>query len=259
VSASAASAKHHGKYAMKTSSDRLGDFLTGNIRHWQTRHQPTNGLVGQTSPFTIALSREAGTQGNAVAQEVASRLGWTVFDRELLEKIAQEMGVRTSLLETIDEKRIGWLEESIQEFMSVPRVATSAYSRHLIQTMLALGAHGECVIVGRGASFLLPQESTLRVRLVAPLDHRITAKSQQLGIPREKAAACIEQTDRDRLEFVRDLLQKDATDPRNYDLMLNTSIFSVADCAHLILEALSCRQTVAARKNGTKDALLLDT
>jgi cytidylate kinase len=190
-----------------------------------------------------------------VAQEVAKRLGgWLVYDRKLLEKIAEEMGFRTSLLESVDEKRLSWLEESLGGFLSAPSVTTSAFGRQLIRTVLALSAHGECVIVGRGVAFLLPHESTLRVRLVAPLEHRIAIESQRSGISRKEAAARIDKTDRARVQFVRDHFSKDTTDPRHYDLVLNTSVFSVAECADLIAQALKLGQQAAASKNAKKGA-----
>ena len=44
--------------------------------------------------FTIAVSREVGTRGSSVAEEVGKLLNWHVYDRDLLENIAHEMGLR---------------------------------------------------------------------------------------------------------------------------------------------------------------------
>jgi hypothetical protein len=103
-----------------------------------------------------------------------------VYDHELLQWIAQEMHVRTSLLQSVDERRQSWPLETAEAFLTASResdsqamVSESGYVRHLVQTVLALGVHGECVIVGRGAAFILPAETTLRVRLVAPVKQRI--------------------------------------------------------------------------------------
>src|SRR5262249_35244300 len=41
-------------------------------------------------PFSIAMSREAGTRGPAVARAVADKLGWKVYDNELLELVARD-------------------------------------------------------------------------------------------------------------------------------------------------------------------------
>jgi cytidylate kinase len=155
-----------------------------------------------------------------------------------VQRIAQEMNLRTSLLESVDERRVSWLQECVEAFASVPSVSGSAYVRHLTETLLSLAAHGECVIVGRGAAQILPVETTLRVRLVAPVEWRIGAMSKKLGISREEAARQVEMTDRERIRFVKDHFQKEAADPRQYDLVLNSSRYSVGECAELIVEGL---------------------
>jgi len=90
------------------------------------------------------------------------------------------MGLRATLLESVDERRKSWLLEFLDGLSSVPAVSESAFVRNLIETVLALGAHGECIIVGRGAAQILPAETTLRARLVAPLSERIATKARAL-------------------------------------------------------------------------------
>src|SRR5262249_13095954 len=135
-----------------------------------------------TTAFTIALSREAGTPGTSVAQALGARLGWPVYDHQLLQQIAHETGLRVSLLQSVDERRKGWLAAATEAFAAVPQVSESAFVRHLIQTVLSLGAHGHCVIVGRGAPHLLPAATTLRARLVGELDDRIASVTARLGM-----------------------------------------------------------------------------
>jgi cytidylate kinase len=226
----------------RSQSERLIEALAKVLQHWQSRRKAEARQVDDSGPssraFTIALSRESGARGTSTAREVGARLGWAVYDHELLERIAQEMNLRTSLLESVDERKVSWLQECVEAFASVPSVSGSAYVRHLIQTLLSLAAHGECVIVGRGAAQILPAEATLRVRLVAPVEWRIVAMSQKLGISREEAARQVETIDRERVRFVKDHFQKEATDPRQYDLVLNSSRYSVGECADLIVEGL---------------------
>jgi len=56
------------------------------------------------------------------------------------------------------------------------------------------------------------------------------------------AAERVRELDRERTRFVRDHVLKDPEDPRQYDLVLNTSHFSVTACADLITDALRQRQ-----------------
>ncbi len=212
-------------------------------RHWETRRQAAQESESRSPhAFSIALAREAGTQGTMIAREVGRRLGWPVYDHELLERVAQELGVHANLLESLDEKRLHWMLEAFESFAGDPTVSESAYVQHLIKTMLALGAHGECIIVGRGAAFVLPIRTTLRVRLVAPLNWRTRTLALQQRISDQEAQGRAEEIDRERRDSVWELFRRDATAPENYDLVLNVSGFSVASCVDLILETLRRRQ-----------------
>jgi cytidylate kinase len=155
-----------------------------------------------------------------------------------VERIAHDLGLRPALLGTVDERRKSWLLEVVEGFSTARGVTENAYVRHLVQTVLSLAAHGECVIVGRGAAVILPPETTLRVRLVGDLADRIAATSRRLGLTRREAERWVEQTDRERVRFIQDHLQKDSRDPAHYDLVLNTSRWSVAECVEFIIAGL---------------------
>jgi cytidylate kinase len=204
---------------------------------------------GEGPFFAIALSREVGAGGTSVGRELGDRLGWPVYDNELVERIAKEMKLRTRLLESIDERRMAWLQGSVDTFLaSLPPISETAYVRHLIETILSLGTHGECVLVGRGAALILPPATTLRVRLVADLEDRIAHMSRDRGLSREEATRYVERTDRERRRFIQDHFHKDPTDAQHYDLVLNFSRFPAGECADIILEALRRLQARAARK-----------
>jgi cytidylate kinase len=223
-----------------TTVERQVEALERAQAHWERRRREAAERPQEVA-LTVALAREAGTPGTSVARELGRRLGWAVYDHELVEKIAQEMGLRVSLLESLDERNQHWLLEAVNSF-SFSKTATEAgYVRHLVQTVLALGAHGRCVIVGRGAAHILSPANTLRVRLVGPRDERIEAAARRLGVSRAEAERWVDETDDRRARFVRGHFQKDPTDPANYDLVLNGLRWSVEDCAELIIQALRRR------------------
>lgn len=199
-------------------------------------------------PLTIAVSREAGAEGAAIGAAVGTRLDWPVYDDALLERIAQDLGVQKNLLESVDEKRMGWLEEAFTAFMAVPFVSEGAYVQHLVKTILALGARGECVIVGRAAAFILPADSTLRVRLIAPAEVRLAAIREQLGVSEVEVSRQLEAIDRERSRFVEDHFFKDPSDLRNFDIVLNDARFGVDRCAQVITEAARLLQQLPVVK-----------
>lgn len=228
----------------KSSSERMGEALERARGHWQRKAPPAPSMpvemlsaVLARTPV-VALSREAGTNGGSVARALGKRLGWPVYDRELIQLIADEMELRTQLVESVDEKQTHWLRECLEAFSSAPSITSNSYVRHLSEIILSLASHAGCVIVGRGAAQLLPPESTFRVRLVAPLRDRVANIERRFGISHEDAQHWIEKTDRERAHFVTEFFQKDPTDPRHYDLVLNVARFSVDECAEILHEAL---------------------
>jgi cytidylate kinase len=236
--------------AIDVALDHLVDRA---CRNWERRRHATGREATPAAParpFTVALGRETGAGATPIAEELGRRLGWTVYDRDLVERIAEEMGLRASLLESVDERHASWLTESIQGVLTAlapgTPVSEGGYVRHLVETVLALGAHGECIIVGRGSAHILPPETTLRVRLVASFKDRAARVAQARGVDPDAAARLLRELDRERTRFVRDHFHKDPEDVRHFDLVLNTSRIPVADCADLILATLRGMQARAA-------------
>jgi cytidylate kinase len=231
---------------LKSPSNRLAEELEKARRHWQWRRvaeRPTETSRPRAPPaFTVAVSREAGAGGESIARLVGAQLTWPVYDQELLAHIAGELGLRAALLEDMDERRVGWLTESMTSLFAAATVSQVGYVRHLVETVLGLGAHGQCVIVGRGAGHVLPRPTTLRVRLVAELKDRVASYERLYGLSRDQAARRVQETDVERGRFVREFFGKDVADPLLYDLVLNSSVFTQPECVALVIQALHRRQ-----------------
>jgi cytidylate kinase len=189
-------------------------------------------------PFTITISREAGALGNSVAAEVGRRLDWPVYDRNILDKIAESLRRPASYLEGVDERPTSWLGECLACLVDNYHISSDEYLKHLFSVVLGLGAEGRCLIVGRGANFILPAETTLRVRLVARPEDRARVVAKRLGLPTPDAALRVGKTDRERYSFVRAHFQQDAASPLHYDLVLNTSRLTAGEAADVIIETL---------------------
>lgn len=232
---------------MKSTPERFGDVFERARRHWRTR-QPAEPIhVPQAQAplaLTVAISRETGAGAGEVARALGRQLDWPVYDRELIEKISEQSGLRTELLDSVDEKQSHWLVDCLAAFAGTPNVGSAAFARQLAETLLALAAHGQCVIVGRGATVILPEATTLRVRLVAPLNVRISRIQQQFGLSEREAERRVAKTDSERSDFVRNHFHRDASDVHLYDLTLGTGRLSPEQCAGLIVGALQQLQAV---------------
>src|SRR5947209_11273770 len=94
--------------------------------------------------------------------------------------------------------------------------------------LLLLSAHGGCVIVGRGAAQILRPATTLRVKLVAPLDWRVES-ARQPDTSVHDAERRVRDEDRQHTLFVRENFRKDPEEVKAYDLILNAARWTVDD------------------------------
>jgi len=239
----------------KTAAEHFAEAMTRLSKHphpfarAEDQPQAEQPEAPRGIAFTIASSREAGSGAITVAREIGKRLSWPVYDQELLESLAKELNVDSSFLEDYDERRGSFLVDTIKAFSAAASVSEATYFRHLVRLLQVLGARGECLIVGRGSTFVLPPETTLRVRIVASRDDRIAFIARERKLSPVEAAHFVDTRDRVRQEFIKDYFHKDRADPQNYDLILNRSRFSVDETADLVIDAL---QRMQARKTVAK-------
>jgi hypothetical protein len=217
-------------------AEALEHLLAGYRTEWEPGY--TTPEQAARNRFTIAVSREAGTPAVEVARAVGERLGWPVYDREVPARIAQETHLPVAVVEGVDERRQSWLMECFESFGSSCQLSESRYFRHLVSVVRLLGEQGGCLIVGHGAEFLLPQQTTLRVRLVGDRHDRIDALRRSLHLDRPTAAHRLDQINRERSRFLHEHFHVDPAQPGHYDLVLNSSHWSPSDCADFILSAL---------------------
>lgn len=221
---------------MNRQTEALKHLLVGCCAETEPRY--TTPEQTALDSFTIAVSRETGTPALEIARQVGDRLGWPVYDREVPARIAQELHLPVGVVEEIDERRQSWLLECLRSMNSHCDLSESRYFRQLISVVRSLSEQGRCVIVGHGAEFLLPPHSTLRVCLVGNREDRVAAFARARNLDRWSAARKLDQIDIERSRFLCEHFHVDPSQPRNYDLVLNTSQWSPSDCADFILRAL---------------------
>ncbi len=170
----------------------------------------------------ITISREPGSGGRLVAEGIAERLGLDLFHREVIQRMAESTDISTRVLETLDEKGLSVLEDLISEIVSERHLWPDQYLKHLMKVIGTIGKHGRAVIVGRGASFILPREGRFSVRIVAPLEVRVQNVARTFNVSVEEARRRVIRTESERRAFTRKYFYADIADPMNYDLVINT-------------------------------------
>jgi hypothetical protein len=186
----------------------------------------------------VLLSRECGSAGDELAQLVGERLHWQVFNREIVEQIAEQAHVRRQLVESVDEQVRSRWQRLMHPIRERHGLKPATYLFHLCEIVLSLGHHGYVVIVGHGAPFLLPAESGIRVRVVEPLAARVRRMAGARSLSADAAARFVQECEANRAEFIRKSFHQDSAASLNYDLVLNTDILGVEAAATLVVTAL---------------------
>jgi cytidylate kinase len=202
-------------------------------------------------PYLI-ISREKGAGGNAVARLVGKRLGWQVFNNEIVDEIAQKAHVRRQLIESLDERDQATIQDIIGQLLNPREIGTSGYLGYLKQVVLTLGHQGDVVIVGHGARFILPGQFGLCVRMVAPIEARIRRIADKARLSLDAARVEIEKTDHERVKLIRRHFGHDVTDPLSHDLMINTAAIGVEAAGEVIITAFQRKLGVQLEESGPK-------
>jgi hypothetical protein len=198
--------------------------------------------------LTIAISREAGARGGTIGRRVGRLLSWQVYDQELLEYVIQDSNVQQGLRDSLPEPGQGWVDERLEAMASREGGNLPPALGNLARLSLTLGAQGHVVLIGRGAGYLLPRESTLHVRLVAPLEERVAYMAQWLRLTDEEARQRVRVRDQRRAEFLTHFLHRQAGEVYGYDLVLNTSSLGEELCAELIVRAACSKELQFLRR-----------
>ena len=201
----------------------------------------------------LTVSRLYGSGGSEVASIVAKTLGWSLLDNAVVDAVAARMGMSVAEVQAREE-RVPSLVERLtaamamgsQEWVS-PLVAAKRptdeqmleVTRHIIEEAIA---RGPIVVVGRGTQEMLAErEDTLHVFCYAPRKALIARTMQREGVSADEAARLVDDTNKQRDQWVRLLWERDRRAHENYDLSVNTERLGIQGAADLVLAAARIR------------------
>jgi cytidylate kinase len=222
----------------------IDHFVNQQILRWQEERRiaERKGLEGKNAQLpTVCISREYGARGAEMGRMVAERLGFRFYSQELIHDIAEEAHVRQQVVESLDERVQDGIAEWVSTMIKRGVFAPSDYLRNLSKVVLTLARHGKGVIIGRGAHFILDRGSTLRVRVIAPLEVRVSRISARDSLTEQAARAKIVRIDNERVAFNRQHYNADISDPAHYDMVVNTGTLGVEGAADQTVHAFRSR------------------
>ncbi len=192
----------------------------------------------------ICISRQVGAEGKRVAEVLSERLGWPVFDREILDVMAGNDTVRRQIYGSMDGRDLSWWEEALRSLMQSEFVRND-YFRKLSETVLSLARQSNCILIGRGADLLLPAGSGFRVRLAAPIAARVSRLADMHCLTANEAEQYIKRMETDRKRYFHNHFGVEPDDSTRFDIVITLGRFTCEEAADLILKARSMKEPAA--------------
>ncbi len=195
----------------------------------------------------ITISREFGSGGSELAQELGARLGWRVLDRDLVQRVAERLKLDPRAVAVMDEHPPGIFSRlSSTLLMTHPEWATSLDTGDVLSpdavadatraAILEAGQSPPVIVVGHGSQCLFQDRpGTLHLRLVAPLESRVKRICSREPCEGATAAAQVRRMDTDRSAYVRRYYHSEWRDPLLYDLAINTGRVPIQAAASMIV------------------------
>ncbi len=207
----------------------------------------------------VTVSRQIGSNGEAIAREVANRLEFRYLDREVIVRASEEAGVTPELvadaehLPSLKARMLRALSSS-SEMMAASWLAlapplpdavyTSEHYRGLLEDVIReVAREGSAVILGHGAQIILRDRwDVLRVLVSASPQTRVMRLSEQMPDGEAEAARReMERSDAERAGYFERVYGAQWLSPALYDLCLGTDRWSVAEAASLVCAAARAR------------------
>ena len=179
----------------------------------------------------ITISREAGCGATQIVQRLAEILGMDLMGGKIIQMVAESAEMGDKVVRSLDEKDVSLRDDWINSIFETRHLWPDQYLFHLTKVIGTIGRHGNAIILGRGANFVLPQAKTFSVRIIAPEAVKI---KNALRTTEEEAKRYIIKTEADRRAFVRKYFNANITDPLHYDLVINMRGMSIEGAAETI-------------------------
>ena len=213
----------------RNKAHRIASLVNKRIKEWETgapiyvNKDLLKEGPGRPGPV-ITISRQHGCNGSAFAQVLSEQLGFTTFDAEIVEMIANDSHASSRSVATLDEKGRSELSVLLDEAIGYPGLSSVSYFRSLKRVLYTIALHGNAIIIGRGAGMLLPPHKRIALRLVAPLKDRVKHIIAMNECTEKRALSEITKTEHERAQFVSKYFKKNIDDSSLYDAVINTAV-----------------------------------
>ncbi len=191
----------------------------------------------------ITISREFGSGGRLIGRRLAEKLDVPYYDKELLDRIAEESGFSREMMEDAEKKAKNSFLYSLASAMGTGEAGPESLSLNerfflaQFDTIRKIADEGSCVIVGRCADYILRglPEAT-NVFIYAEEADKIKRAVQEYGVPEDSVKKMMKNTDKARANYYAYHTGRKWGEHVNYHLSMDSGYLEIEDIVDLIIK-----------------------
>ena len=193
------------------------------------------------SDLIITISREFGSGGRKIGEEVAKKLGINYYDKAIIDTAAQASGLSPEFIEkeeqTFSNSILFNLATSGGQFGVG---GTSLVDRIYVSESKAIkdfADKGPCVIVGRCADYVLRDRRCFNVFVYADEEIKTNRVMEEHKIDKKQAIRMIKARDKTRARHYNYYCDRLWGERKNYHLLVNSAAFGIDKAVQMIIDS----------------------
>ena len=193
----------------------------------------------------ICMARQVAAMGDEISAEVARLMNYKFITRKDIEARIVALGFSKDKLRKYDEVKPGFFASLAKD--------RDEYLDYLQTAILEAASEENCVLIGRGASFVLRElPNMLSFRFVADHQTRLERLEKEFNFTEKQAQQRIDESDNNRRGFHKSFFNIDSEDPANYHMVINSAKLDVKSAAAIIVSIVEASISSDLEKQGGK-------
>lgn len=185
----------------------------------------------------ITLGRQHGSNGHEIARALALSLDYRCFDKEIVDRAAENSNFSKEVFRSYDEKRVSTYIVPTPHYIGMSETFRLNMQIASVQfdTIRKLAEEDNVIFVGRCADYVLRgRDDVVKVFIQAPLPYRIETMMKRKDLTEDQARKLIKEVDKDRASYYKYYTDQIWGESENYDLCIDSSRVGVSGSVQVI-------------------------
>lgn len=187
----------------------------------------------------ITISREFGSGGRFIGEEVAKKLGIAYYDKEMIGQIAEQAGLSSEYVRENAElsPKKGWFAYAFSGRDITGKSVEDMVYEAQRKVIMEIAEKENCVIIGRNADFILKdRKDVLNVFIHGSIPEKVRRICSLYNVTEVDAIKMINDIDKRRRTNYNFYTEQKWGMAENYTMSLNSSVLVYDLCQKIIID-----------------------